>query len=93
MFARMFESYELPPLEAVAGLDELVLLNTMELATVLETMAVDVQVAVMRELCRRRVRTSAGTHPTPPHQRALTSSSRSARRRRRRKARKRRQRH
>ena len=52
----MFESFELPPPEAVAGLDDLGLLDTMELATVLETMAVDVQVAVIREICRRQVR-------------------------------------
>jgi hypothetical protein len=91
-FGFMFESIELPPPEAVAGLDEHGLLATMELATVLETMAVDVQVAVIREICRRQMRTTAGTRPTPPHQRALTSSSRSSRRRRR-KARKRRQRH
>jgi hypothetical protein len=88
----MFESYELPPPEAVAGLDDLGLLDTMELATVLETMAVDVQAAVIREICRRQVHETAGTRPTPPRPRALTSSSRSSRRRRRRKARKRRQR-
>ncbi len=87
MFVRMFESYELLLPEAVAGLDELGLLNTMELATVLETMAVDVQVAVIQEICRRQVRGAARTRPTPP--RALSSSSRSSRRRRR-KARKRR---
>jgi hypothetical protein len=89
----MFDSFELPPPEAVAGLDDLGLLDTMELATVLETMAVDVQAAVIREICRRQVRGTAGTGPTPPRARALTSSSRSSRRRRRRKARKRRRRH
>jgi hypothetical protein len=89
----MFDSFELPPPEAVAGLDDLGLLDTMELATVLETMAVDVQAAVIREICRRQVRGTAGTRPTPPRARALTSSSRSSRRRRRRKARMRRQRH
>jgi hypothetical protein len=88
-FESMFESFQLPPPEAVAGLDDLGLLDTMELATVLETMAVDVQVAVIREICSRQVRRSAGTRPTPPRTRAL-SSSRSSRRRRRRKARKRR---
>jgi hypothetical protein len=91
--ARMFESYELPPPEAVGGLDDRGLLGTMELATVLETLAVDVQAAVILELCRRQVRTTAATCPTPPRPRALTSSSRSSRRRRRRKARKRRLRH
>jgi hypothetical protein len=78
----------LPPLEAVAGLDDIGLIDTMELATVLETLAVDVQVAVIQEICRRQVRGAAGTRPTPP--RALSSSSRSSPRRRRRKARKRR---
>ena len=87
----MFDS-SLPPPEAVAGLDEVGLLATMELATAPETIAVDVQIAVVREMCRRQSRATAGTRPTPPPRRALTSSSRSSRRRRR-KARKRRQRH
>jgi len=81
----MFESYELPPPEAVAGLDDVGLLDTMELATVLETIAVDVQVAVIREICRRRIGPTARSRPTPPGPRALPSSSR----RRKRKARKR----
>jgi hypothetical protein len=89
-FASMFDSFELPPPEAVAGLDDIGLIDTMELATVLETLAVDVQIAVIQEICRRRVRGAAGTRPTPPRARALSSSSRSSRRRRRRKARKRR---
>jgi hypothetical protein len=89
----MFDSFELPPPEAVAGLDDTGLLDTMELATVLETIAIDVQLAVIREICRREVRGTAGTRPAPPRARALTSSSRSSRRRRKRKARKRRQRH
>jgi hypothetical protein len=93
MFARMFDSFELLPPGAVAGLDDTGLLDTMELATVLETIAVDVQVAVMREMFRRQVRGTAGTRPTPPRTRALTGSSRSSRRRRKRKARRRRQRH
>jgi len=83
----MFDSFELPPPQAVASLDDMGLLDTMELATVLETIAVDVQVAVIQEICRRQVRGAARTRPTPP--RALSSSSRSSRRRRR-KARKRR---
>ncbi|MFL6084674.1 MAG: hypothetical protein ACJ74F_16060 [Mycobacterium sp.] len=86
----MFESYELPPPEAVADLDDLGLLDTMELATALETVAIDVQVAVKRELCMRQVRAAAMTRPTPPRPRALPSSSS---RRRRRKSRKRRRRH
>lgn len=65
IFELMFESYELPPPEAVADLDDLGLLDTMELATALETVAIDVQVAVMRELCRRQVRAAAMTRPTP----------------------------
>jgi hypothetical protein len=86
----MFDSFELPPPEAVAGMDDLGLLDAMEVAAVLETLAVDVQVAVFKEICRRRVRGTAGTHPAPPRPRALASSTR---RRRRRKARKRRRRH
>jgi hypothetical protein len=89
-FEYMFDSFELPPPQAVAGLDDIGLMDTMELATVLETMAVDVQVAVIQEICRRQVRGAGGTRPTPPRARALSSSSRSSRRRRRRKARKRR---
>jgi hypothetical protein len=92
-FERMFDSFELPPPEAVAGLDDMGLLDTMELATVLETIAVDVQLAVIEEICMRQVRGTAGTRPKPRRARALTSSSRSSRRRRRRTARKRRQRH
>jgi hypothetical protein len=83
----MFESIELPPPEAIADLDDFGLLDTMELATTLETVAIDVQVAVIRELCRRQVRPAAGTGPMPSA-RALTSSPR----RRQRKARKRRRR-
>jgi hypothetical protein len=87
-FEHMFDSYELPPPEAVASLDDLGLLDTMEVATVVETLAVDVQAAVIREICRRQVRAAAGTRPTPPRPRAIGSSPR----RRRRKARKRRRR-
>jgi len=89
MFARMFESIELPPPEAIAGLDDFGLLDTMELATTLETVAIDVQIAVIEELCRRQVRQAAGTGPPPQRPRAVTSTPR---RRRRRKARKRRRR-
>ena len=52
----MFDSFELPPPQAVTGLDDIGLIDTMELATVLETMAVDVQVAVIQEICRRQIR-------------------------------------
>jgi len=77
----MFDTFELPPPEAVASLDDLGLLDTMELATMLESVAVDVQVAVMRELCRRRVREAAVTRPTSPRPRAIPRSSRRRRRR------------
>jgi hypothetical protein len=43
----MFDSIELPPPEAIADLDDFGLLDTMELATTLETVAIDVQVAVI----------------------------------------------
>ena len=88
-FTRMFGSIELPPPEAIGGLDDFGLLDTMELATTLETVAIDVQIAVIRELCRRQGRPAAGTGPPPPRPRAVTSTPR---RRRRRKARKRRRR-
>jgi hypothetical protein len=87
-FERMFDSYELPSPAAVASLDDLGLLDTMEVATFVETLAVDVQAAVIREICKRQVRGTAATHPTPPRPRAIASSPR----RRRRKARKRRRR-
>jgi hypothetical protein len=90
MFARMFDTYELPPPEAVAGLDDLGLLDTMEVATVVETLAVDVQAAVFREIYRRQLRGTTDTRQAAPRSRSLTSSTR---RRRRRKSRKRRRRH
>jgi hypothetical protein len=43
----MFDSIELPPPEAIADLDDFGLLDAMELATTLETVAIDVQVAVI----------------------------------------------
>jgi len=65
-FTRMFGSIELPPPEAIGGLDDFGLLDTMELATTLETVAIDVQIAVIRELCRRQGHPAAGTGPPPP---------------------------
>jgi hypothetical protein len=64
-FASMFDSFELSVPAAVAGLDDIGLIDTMELATVLETLAVDVQIAVIREICRRQVRGATGR--TPAH--------------------------
>jgi hypothetical protein len=83
MFATMFESFELPTPEAVASLDDVGLLDTMALATVVETAAFEVRSAAIHEIYVRQMR--AATRPTPSRPTAALPS----RRRRRRKARKR----
>jgi hypothetical protein len=82
----MFESFELPTPEAVADLDDLGLLDTMALATMVETAAFEVRTAAIQEIYTRQLR--ATSRPTPTRQRAALPS----RRRRRRKGRKRRNR-
>jgi hypothetical protein len=84
--ALMFESFELPPPEAVADLDDLGLLDTMALATMVETAAFEVRTAVISEIYTRQLRATSRPKPARPHA-ALPS-----RRRHRRKARKRRRR-
>ena len=85
----MFESVELPSPDVIADLDDLELLDAMAVATVVETAAIDVRIAVIEEIYRRQMRATAGTRPQPAHPRAALPSPR---RRRRRKARKRRNR-
>jgi hypothetical protein len=84
----MFESIELPNADVVADLDDVGLLDAMALATVVETAAIDVRVAAIREIYQRGLGAIAGTRPKPPRPRAALPSPR----RRRRKARKRRRR-
>ena len=87
--ARMFETVELPGPETVPDLDDLGLLDAMAVATLIETAAVDVRVAAIREIYRRGLRATAGPAPKPSSPRA----GRGSRGGRRRKARKRRRRH
>ena len=86
--ASMFETIELPDADVVADLDDLGLLDAMALATVVETAAIDVRVAAIREIYRRGLGSIAGPRPNPPRLHAARPSSRC----RRRKARKRRRR-
>jgi len=86
--ANMFETIELPGPETVPDLDDLGLLDAMALATVVETAAIDVRVAAIREIYRRGLRAATGSAPKPSSPRAALGSPR----RRRRKARKRRRR-
>ncbi|HEX2285524.1 MAG TPA: hypothetical protein VHI10_12010 [Mycobacterium sp.] len=81
----MFESFELPPPEAVADLDDLGLLDTMALATMVETAAFEVRTAVISEIYTRQLHATSRPETARPHA-ALPS------RRRRRKSRKRRRR-
>jgi hypothetical protein len=87
--AGMFETIELPLPDAVINLDDLGLLDAMALATLVETAAIDVRVAAVREIYRRGLGSAAGSAPTPTGPRAASASPR----RRRRKTRKRRRRH
>jgi hypothetical protein len=84
----MFETIELPEAGSVADLDDLGLLDAMALATVVETAAIDVRIAAIREIYRRGLGSVASTRPNPTRRSAAVPSSR----RRRRKARKRRRR-
>jgi hypothetical protein len=80
----MFESIEMPSPEAMAGLDDLGLVDAVATATLVESLAVEVRIAAIQEMYTRQLSTRA---PTRPPRAALPSS-----RRRRRKARKRRNR-
>ena len=86
--AIMFETIELPGPETVRDLDDLGLLDAMALATVVETAAIDVRLAAIREIYRRGLGVAAGSAPAP----SRPSASLGSPRRRRRKARKRRRR-
>ncbi len=83
----MFESYELPKPEAIAGLDDRGLVDAMAVATIVESAAMEVRFAAIQEMYARQ---SPARGPSrPPRPRAALPSSR---RRRGRKARKRRRR-
>ena len=64
-------------------MDDVGLLNTMALATVVETTAIDLRIAALQEIYLRGLRSSAGSRPQPPHPRAALPSPRSKRRKRR----------
>lgn len=86
MIEIMFDSIELPTPEMVASLDDVDLLDTMAVATVVETAAFEVRTAVLQEMYTRQLRATARSKRSRP--RATLPSTR----RRRRKARKRRRR-
>jgi hypothetical protein len=80
----MFESYELPQPDEVAGLDDLDLVDAMTAATLLETVAIEVRFAAMQEMYERQLRqlrAPAQTRPAPPRP-ATALQRRSGRRRR-----------
>jgi hypothetical protein len=86
----MFDSYELPQPDEIAGLSDAGLFDAMTMATLMETAAIEVRLAAIEEICVRQLRAPATTRPTPPRpQAALQRPSR----RRRRTRRKRRNRH
>jgi hypothetical protein len=86
----MFESIELPAPATLAALDDLGLVDAVDTATLVESLAKEVRVAAIEEMYTRQLDAVAGTGsaPPPPHAHAALPSSR----RRSRKARKRRNR-
>jgi hypothetical protein len=85
----MFESLELPSPAMLASLDDLGLVDAVDTATLVESLAMEVRVAAIQEMYTRQLEAVAGAGPTPSH---LPAALPSAPRRRRRKARKRRNR-
>jgi hypothetical protein len=82
----MFETIELPAPETLASLDDLGLVDAVDTATLVESLAMEVRVAAIQEMYTRQLEAVAGAGPTPA---ALPSAPP---RRRRRNARKRRNR-
>jgi hypothetical protein len=84
----MFESFELPAPATLASLDDLGLVDAVDTATLVESLAMEVRVAAIQEMYTRQLEAVAATGPTPSRPHAALPSSR----RRSRKARKRRNR-
>jgi hypothetical protein len=81
----MFDSYELPQPDEVAGLSDAGLVDVMTVATLMETVAIEVRLAAMEEMYARQMEAAPTTRPTPPRpQAALPPSHRRKRRRRKR---------
>ena len=89
-FAIMFETFELPAPVSLGSFDDLELAAAVDTATLVESLALEVRIAVIQQMYTRQLHTTAGTRPTPSAPRAALPPPRS--RRRRRKARKRRNR-
>jgi hypothetical protein len=82
----MFESIELPAPATLAALDDLGLVEAVDTATLVESLAMEVRIAAIEEMYTRQLEAVAGTSSAPsrPHA-ALPSSrhrSRKARKRR-----------
>jgi hypothetical protein len=86
----MFEAIELPAPETLASLDDLGLVDAVDTATLVESLAMEVRVAAIQEMYTRQLEAVAGTGPTPSQLPAALPSA--PPRRRRRNARKRRNR-
>jgi hypothetical protein len=84
----MFESIELPQPDDIVELDDAGLVEVMAVATLVESTALEVRLAAMKELYIRRSRGPTRTEPRPPRaQAALPRASGRARNRRKRKRR------
>jgi hypothetical protein len=86
----MFESIELPAPATLAALDDLGLVDAVDTATLVESLAMEVRVAAIEEMYARQLGAVAGTGsaPPPPHA-ALPSSRRRSRKARKRRSRRR----
>ncbi len=78
----MFDSYEMPQPEEIAGLSDAGLVDAMTMATLMESAAIEVRLAALEEMNIRQLRAPA-RRPTQPA--ALRGPSRRRRKRRNRK--------
>jgi hypothetical protein len=85
----MFESYELPQRDEIAGLDDVGLVDAMAIAALMESAAVEVRLAAIEEIYAR-LRPSANTRPRPPGPGVALRPALNRRRRRNRKRKRRR---
>jgi hypothetical protein len=81
----MFEEYELPQPDDLAGLDDVELVDAIKAATLMEIVAIDLRLAAMHEMHARQLRARPTTRPTPQRKALSRPSRRRARRNRKRK--------